>query len=90
MGKEIIVDPTDTLEELTAEQLSATDSVLYRDECKQLDILRLRIRSVGIKPVAKGTGLGLRSLRKFVNEGTRPNRRSIDRLRAYFDQRGRG
>ncbi len=31
MGKEVIVDPTDTLEEVTAEQLSATDPVLYRD-----------------------------------------------------------
>jgi hypothetical protein len=29
MGKEVIVDPTDTPEELTAEQLSATDPVIY-------------------------------------------------------------
>jgi hypothetical protein len=31
MGKEVIVDPTDIPEELTAEQLTATDPVIYQD-----------------------------------------------------------
>jgi hypothetical protein len=40
MGKEVIVDPTDTPEELTGEQLNATDPVIYRDARRELDGLR--------------------------------------------------
>jgi hypothetical protein len=46
MGKEVIVDPTDTPEELTAEQLSATDPVIYRPAKAAYDALRIRIRTL--------------------------------------------
>jgi hypothetical protein len=47
MGKEVIVDPTDMLEELTAEQLSATGPVDYRDTCKMCDMVHAQIRAAG-------------------------------------------
>jgi len=53
MGKEVIVDPTDTPEELAAEQLSATDPLIYRDAHKTHDALRARIRAAGISVVAR-------------------------------------
>ena len=40
MGKEVIVDPTDTSEELSAEQLNSTEVLIYRDENKELNDLR--------------------------------------------------
>ena len=84
MGKEVIVDPTDTPEELTAEQLNATDPLIYRDALMVYDALRARIRTAGIKRVARESGLSLRPLRKLVNEGTKPRRLSLDRLTEYF------
>jgi hypothetical protein len=43
IGKEVIVDPTDTAEELTAERLSATEVLVYHDESKKHDALRAQI-----------------------------------------------
>jgi hypothetical protein len=47
IGKEVIVDPTDTPEEMTAEQLNATDSLVYRDASTMYEKPRAKIRTIG-------------------------------------------
>ena len=49
LGKEVIVDPTDTSEDLTAEELNATAPVVYRDECAWIESLRARVGAAGVK-----------------------------------------
>ena len=82
MGKEVIVDPTDTPEELTAEQLSATDPVIYRDTRKTYDLLRAQIRAAGISHVAREAEVSRSVVKTFVNQGMthiRPRLRSSKR-----------
>ncbi len=54
LGKEVIVDPTDTSEDLTAEELNATAPVVYRDECAWIESLRARVGAAGVKRVTRG------------------------------------
>jgi hypothetical protein len=82
MGKEVIVDPTDTAEELTAEQLSATDPVLYRDTRKTYDALRARIRAACISRIAREARVSRSVVRAFVNQGTTPHPSTIAKLEA--------
>ena len=72
IGKEVIVDPTDTDEGLTAEMLSETSVVEYHDPAENLEALRSAVRMAGIKPIARATGLSTRHLREFVNKKTTP------------------
>jgi hypothetical protein len=46
LGKEVIVDPSDTTEDLTAEELNATEPVIYLDEDARINGLRARVRAV--------------------------------------------
>jgi hypothetical protein len=55
IGKEVIVDPTDTDEGLTAEMLSETSVLEYHDPAERLDQLRAAVRVAGGKPVAPRT-----------------------------------
>jgi hypothetical protein len=80
IGKEIIVDPTDTDEELTAEMLSATEVLEYRDPVEDLEALRLAIREIGVKPVAREIGMSDRRLRAIVNQGVRPHSSTLEKL----------
>ena len=82
IGKEVIVDPTDTAEELTAERLSATEVLVYHDESKKHDALRAQIREVGTKRVASEAGVGLRTIQMFVNAGTTPHELTIAKIEA--------
>ena len=52
LGKEVIVDPTDASEDLTAEELNATEPVIYLEERERIDNLRARVRAAGVKRVA--------------------------------------
>ena len=74
IGKEVIVDPTDTDEGLTAEMLSETAVVEYHDPAEQLDALRAAVEARGIKPVAREAGLDERLVRRFLNRHTTPGR----------------
>jgi hypothetical protein len=80
IGKEIIVDPTDTDEELTAEMLSATEVLEYHDPDEDLEALRSAIREIGVKPVAHEIGISDRQLRSIVNKGFHPHGSTIDKL----------
>lgn len=87
MGKEVIVDPTDTPEEMTAEQLSATDPVTYRDARKTYDALRARIRDAGISRVAREAKVSRSIVKAFVNQGTMPQRATFARIEAALHAR---
>ncbi len=82
MGKEVIVDPTDTQEELTAEQLSATDPLIYHDARKTHDALRAQIRAAGISTVARAAKVSRSTVKVFVNRGTVSERSTIAKLEA--------
>ncbi len=80
IGKEIIVDPTDTDEELTAEMLSATEVLEYRDPEEDLEALRSAVREIGVKPIARAACISDRRLRAIVNQGVRPHGSTIHKL----------
>lgn len=82
MGKEVIVDPTDTPEELTAEQLSATDPVIYRDAHKTYDALRARVRAAAISRAAREAQVS-----RFKRQGVRESR---DGPAPFDDREDRG
>jgi hypothetical protein len=86
MGKEVIVDPTDIPEELTAEQLTATDPVIYRDVGTAYDALRARIRAAGISAAARRAKVSRSIAKAFVNQGTSPQRATIMRLEAALER----
>jgi hypothetical protein len=88
MGKEVIVDPTDTPEELTAEQLSATDPVIYRDACKTYDALRARIRAAGISRIAREARVSRSIVKAFLNQGAIPHSSTIAKLEAVLERLG--
>jgi hypothetical protein len=71
LGKEVIVDPSDTSEDLTAEELNATEPVIYLDERERIDNLRARVRA-GVKRVARAAiGVSLSTIHRFVNHGVK-------------------
>ncbi|MHB8415748.1 MAG: helix-turn-helix domain-containing protein, partial [Acidiferrobacteraceae bacterium] len=84
IGKEVIVDPTDTDEGLTAEQLSATSVVQYRDRGEQprerFEALRAAIRAARVSVFAKASGVSRPTLKRFVNQGTTPHRSTIEKI----------
>jgi hypothetical protein len=85
IGKEVIVDPTDANEDLTAEMLSATEVLIYENATKRLDALRAKIRAAGIKPVARDSGVSRSEIQAIVNEGTIPHRVTIERLETALE-----
>ena len=89
MGKEVIVDPTDTQEEVTAEQLNATDPVIYRDAQKRYAALRARIRAAGISIVAREANVSRATLKAFVNQGTVPRPSTVAKIEAALKRLGR-
>jgi hypothetical protein len=82
IGKEVIVDPTDTDEGLTAEMLSETSALEYHDPAERLDQLRAAVRAAGIKPIARESILSPRHLREFVNKKTTPLASAIAKIEA--------
>jgi len=82
MGKEVIVDPIGTPEELTAEQLNATDPVIYRPAKAAYDALRICNRNAGVSTVARHAKVSRSIVKAFVNQGTSPQRATIQRLEA--------
>ncbi len=85
MGKEIIVDPTATPEEITAEQLSETDPVIYRDARAVHNALRTRIRAKGISVVARRAKLSRATLKAFVNQGAVPHQATAAKIEAALN-----
>ncbi|MFZ0575153.1 MAG: helix-turn-helix transcriptional regulator [Candidatus Cybelea sp.] len=88
IGKEVIVDPTDADEDLTAEMLSATEVLIYENVTKRLDALRAKIRAAGIKSVARDSGVSRSQLQAIVNGGKTPHKATIARLEATLKATG--
>jgi hypothetical protein len=80
IGKEVIVDPTDTDEGLTAEMLSATDVLIYENAAQKLRAFRARIRATGIKLVARTSGVSRSEIQAIVNQGKLPQESTITKL----------
>jgi DNA-binding phage protein len=80
IGKEVIVDPTDTDEGLTAEQLNATSVLVYRDPTDRLQTLREAIARVGVAPLARASGVSRSQIKAILHEGAAPRLSTIKRL----------
>jgi hypothetical protein len=87
IGKEVIVDPTDTDEGLTSEMLGATEVLRYENLAERLDTLRAAIRLFGAKATARKSRVGLRTIQEFINEGTTPHPSTLEKLEAVFARR---
>jgi hypothetical protein len=89
LGKEVIVDPTDTSEDVTAEELNATEPVIYRDECERIEALRARIRAAGVKRVARAAiGVTLSTIHRFVSRGTKIHASKLARIETALQALG--
>lgn len=89
LGKEVIVDPTEISEDLTAEELNATEPVIYRDEGAWIDDLRARVRAAGVKRVARAAiGVSLSTIQRFVNHGTTLHRSKLAQINAALARLG--
>ena len=82
IGKEITVDPTETDEDYTAEMLSATDVLQYRDPEEKLEALRAAVIAAGIKRIARISGVARSQLQAFVNQGTTPLPSTVAKIEA--------
>jgi hypothetical protein len=85
IGKEVIVDPSDTDEAYTAEMLSATKTLEYYDPAERLNALRAEVEAAGLKTVAREMGEDPRNLRKIVNQKTTPHEATIAKIRAAVE-----
>jgi DNA-binding phage protein len=88
IGKEFIVDPTETDEGLTAEMLSETSVLEDHDPAERLEQLRAAVREAGVKTIARESGLSPRHLREFVNKKTTPLAPTIAKIEAALAQAG--
>jgi DNA-binding phage protein len=88
IGKEVIVDPTDTDEGLTAEMLSATEVLMYENATEKLEELRTKIRATGIRSVARDSGVSRSQLQALLNDGTIPHKYTIERLKEALARLG--
>ncbi len=84
IGKEVIVDPTDTDEGLTAEMMSATSTVEYRDPEERTDRLRAAIKRAGVRPIARASRVNRGELQRILNHGSTPRDTTIEALEACF------
>jgi hypothetical protein len=86
IGKEVVVDPTDTDEGLTAEMLSATEVLEYEDLSERLDALRAKVRVGGVKPIARASGVSRSKVQAFVNQGATPHESTLLRLERVVER----
>ncbi len=82
IGKEVIVDPTDTDEGLTAEMLGATEVLEYHYQGERLDALRVQITETpeSLAAIAREAKIDRRTLQRFVNQGVTLHKPTIDML----------
>jgi DNA-binding phage protein len=86
IGKEITVDPTDTDEDFTAEILSATDVLEYRDPQEKLETLRTAVEAAGIKRIARISGVPRSQLQGFVGRKSTPNSATIAKIEVALER----
>jgi hypothetical protein len=81
IGKEVIVDPTDTPEELTAEQLNSTEVLVYQNRGERLDALRARVIAFGVSKAARTAKVSRSQVKAFVNQGLIPRVSTLQKLK---------
>ena len=86
MGKEVVVDPTDTGEGLTAELLGATDVTIFHNPDEYRVRLRARIKAAGISHVARVSGVSLSQIKAIVNQGASPHQSTIRKIEATLQK----
>jgi hypothetical protein len=75
--------------DLTAEELNATEPVIYRNEQARIDDLRGRVRAAGIKSVARAViGVSLSTIQRFVNQGTKLHASKLAKIDAALQALG--
>jgi DNA-binding phage protein len=84
IGKEVIVDPTDTDEGLTAEMFGATEVLEYHDQGERLESLRAQIMEApeSLAAIAREAKIDRRTLQRSVNQGVILHESTIDKLEA--------
>jgi DNA-binding phage protein len=80
IGKEVIIDPTDTLEDFTADMLSATNVLEYRNSHEKLEALRAAVAAAGIKRIARTSGVSRSHLQGLSVRGLCQTPRTIARI----------
>jgi DNA-binding phage protein len=88
IGREVIVDPTDANEDVTAEMLSATEVLMYENAAEKLDALRAKIRAAGIKSAARESGVSRSEIQAIVNGGKTPHKATVAKLDAALGSSG--
>lgn len=81
IGKEVIVDPTDTDEGLTAEMLSETNVQQYLNSAEEFDALRVSIRTIGIRLIARNAGVSRSQVKRFLNQIALPRKSTVGKLK---------
>ena len=88
IGKEVIVDPTDTDQGLTTEMLSATEVVIYENATEKVEALRAKIRATGVKLVARASGVSRSKLQAILNVGSMPYKAMVATPEAALERLG--
>jgi hypothetical protein len=74
---------------LTAEELSATEPVIYHDEHAWNEGLRARVRAAGVKRVARATVVvSLSTIQRFVSRGTKIHASKLARIETALQALG--
>jgi hypothetical protein len=68
IGNEVIVDPTDTGEGLTAEEPSATEVLEFETRAEGVEALRRQIKAIGVNATERASGISLSEAQALVNE----------------------
>jgi hypothetical protein len=89
MGKEVIVDPTDTDEGLTAEMLSMTEVLEYHNQRERLDALRAQMTASNesLATIARKGRIDRRTLQRFVYQGATLHCSTIEKLKTALKGR---
>jgi hypothetical protein len=82
IGKEVIVDPTDTDEGLTAEMLSPTEVLEYENVAERIEALRANITLARVKPTARAAGVSRSQVQAIVSSRATPHPETIAKLEA--------
>ncbi len=81
IGKEVIVDPTDTDEGLTAEMLGATEVLAYEDTAESVATLRVAIKRAGVNRTACASRMRSQ-IQAILNSGATPHKDTVAKLQA--------
>lgn len=86
IGKEVIVDPTDTSEMLTAEMLSETQTLVYDWSEDGERALLEAVRAYGIRKMGREAKISRRHLEEAVSGKSRMHDETVAKIRAVLER----